>query len=58
MLELHGPAVLVENSPAGELELTVTLSAAGAAWASWTAIGPDGLPAVSACRPAPKESAG
>src|SRR5439155_5895314 len=58
MLELHGPAELVENRPAGELELTVTLSAAGAACASWTAIGLNGLPAVSACGPAPKESAG
>src|SRR5436309_2526559 len=58
MLGLHGPAELDEKSPAAELEPTVTASAAGAACASWTEIGPDGLPAVSACGPAPKESTG
>src|SRR4249919_2536924 len=49
---VHGPEGLVANAPVGDDEVSSTAMGEGASWGtpaswSWTAIGVDGMPAVS-----------
>src|SRR6266540_2972558 len=51
---VHGPLALVEKTPWGELELRLTATVLGVLWSTPASrvrrtIGPEGLPALSAC---------